>query len=153
MLSTVSRGLVLIAIAVALTGCGGVDVDRQGEVPLKLLDLSPRDGEVGVPVDTDVVAVFSVPVALGAGGESAINDNTFFVTDALGDQLNVLPELSDLDLVDGHDDVGGTAVIRLEGLTPGADYTIMVAGTLQGADLNPTAALGVDVEATFTVAD
>lgn len=153
MLSTVSRSLILVALTMGLMGCGGVDVDRQGDGPLKLLDLSPRDGEVGVPVDTDVVAVFSVPVALGAGGESVVNDNTFYVTDALGNQLNVLPELSALDMVEGQDDVGGTAVIRLEGLTAGADYTIVVAGTLQGADLNPTGPLGVDIEATFTVAD
>jgi len=154
MVSRASGILVLAgALAMVSTGCGGVKVDRQGEVPLKLLDLSPRDGEVGVAADADVVAVFSVPVALGAGGKTSVNDNTFYVMDDQGTQLVVLPELSELDLVEGRDDVGGTALIRLHDLSPGVDYTIVVAGSLTGAEAYPTAPLGVDIEATFTVAD
>jgi len=154
MVSRVSGILVLtLSLAMASTGCGGVDVARDGDVPLKLLDLSPRDGEIGVAVDTDVVAVFSVPVAVGAEGPSAINDNTFYVKSADGTQLVVLPELSELDKVEGREDLGGTAILRLQGLTPGADYTVVVAGSLAGAGPYRTDPLGVDVEATFTVAD
>jgi hypothetical protein len=127
-----------------------VKTERDGDTPLKLLDLSPRDGEVGVAVDTDVVAVFSVPVVLGED-PAYVNDNTFYITDSQGTQLNVVPEMSPLDLVEGEEYMGGTVILHLEGLTPGASYTVVVAGTLEGAAPYVTTPLGVDVEATFQV--
>jgi hypothetical protein len=132
----------IAGLCLALTGCGGVEVERQGVEPLKLLDLSPRPGEQGVPVDADVVAVFSASIVAGEGGTN-LNEQTFYVMDAAESPLDAVVTLSDLD------PEGATAIIRLEGLAAGQTYTTMVAGSLEGEGTEP---LGFDIQADFNVA-
>lgn len=132
----------IAGLCLALSGCGGVEVERQGVEPLKLLDLSPRPGEKDVLADADVVAVFSASIAAGEGAEK-LNEQTFYVMDAAGFRLDAVVALSILD------PEGATAIIRLEGLAAGQTYTTMVAGSLEGEGTEP---LGFDIEADFDVA-
>ncbi len=136
-------GLGLVLSCCWAAGCGGVDVDRQGDAPLKVLELSPRDGEVGVPPTTDVVAVFSAAMAVGEGDDK-LNERTFYVEDTQGARLSDTARLSVLD------EQSATAVIRLAELDAGASYTVVLAAGLQGEG---TAPLGSEIRATFRVAE
>ncbi len=137
---------IVLAACLAGAGCGGVDVDHQGADPLKLLHLSPGNGEKDVPSDVDVVAVFSASMTVGEGEENLneLNKDTFFVEDEGEIKRVEVVEMSDMDPEEA------TAIIRLDGLDAGGEYTIVIMGTVEGADTDP---LGVKVEATFTVAE
>jgi hypothetical protein len=149
MASKIARSFVCVTLLLALSvsGCGGVDVEREGLEPLKLLDLSPRDGEVNVAPDVDVVAVFSDRVRL-SDNAGDLNERTFRVLDAQSDPVDFSVELSELDRNEAGTE-GGTAIIRLEGLARGQDYTTSIAAELKGLQSNP---LNVDLHATFRVA-
>lgn len=136
-------GLGLVLLCCWAAGCGGVDVGRQGDQSLKVLELSPRDGEVGVPPATDVVAVFSAAMAVGEGDDK-LNERTFYVEDDQGTRLSATVRLSELD------DQSATAVIRLADLDAGASYTVVLVASLQG---DGTAPLGSEIRATFRVAE
>lgn len=138
----------VLSTAAGWFGCGGLDVDREGLQPLKLLDLSPRNDETGVTPSVDVVAVFSDQVRLGEESGD-LNERTFRLLDAQGVPVDATPELSELDRNDAGTE-GGTALMRLDGLAAGQRYTVIVSGDLEGLLTDP---LGVDVHATFQVAE
>ncbi|MBN2497775.1 MAG: Ig-like domain-containing protein [Deltaproteobacteria bacterium] len=133
---------VLLGLALACTpllGCGGVDVQREGEEPLKLLSLTPHLGETDVALDTEVVAVFSSKVVIGEE-ETQLNDNTFCLIDRGGNPVHGQVGFSELNQE-------RTVVLSGLSLDPSASYEISIKGTIEGES---TAAIGVEIRSSFT---
>ncbi len=135
----------LLCLAALLGGCGGVDVHTQGADPLRLLDLSPRLGEVGVSPETDVVAVFSAGVEVGTGA-GEVQETTFSILDGAGLAVGGALSLSALD------PELATVVFRPDTPFAAGAYTVWVSGELTGrTDDGPTDPLGVDIRSGFAV--
>jgi hypothetical protein len=136
--------MVFLLAAFVLSGCGEVSESPSDLNRLKILDLYPQDGEVGVPRNRSAIVVFNDSLNF-ASGAANINGSTFYLEDDGGSTVGGFTvEPSDLDKT-------ATALITLPDPSPlksGTTYYVVIEDTIKGKNTNP---LGTQVRNEFTV--
>lgn len=139
-----------------LGACGGVSINEgESSQPLILLELYPRDGEQNIPVDVQILAVFSDTVFTNGCQEGLPSAGVFALElcPADGAPSPVEATASCYQRLDENNQPSGEARPEIVSLIPDQSlqaesrYCLSIAGTLAGAS---TSALGADIESTFT---
>jgi len=149
--------LPLLGCLLPLAGCGGVGIDQnEDSQPLVLLELYPRQGEQNVPVDVQVLAVFSDAVFAADGCQAGLpqaGDFTLQLCPQGQAASNVAAGVTCYQRRDENGQPSGDPRLDIavlapnEPLQPQSRYCVSIAGTLAGAN---SAALGASIESTFT---
>jgi hypothetical protein len=140
-----TKKIVCLAIALMICSCGEVGYQETEQDALTLVDLYPHYGEVDVPSDVTVVAVFSDEIVVGDQGGN-INSGVFYIEDDLGNVIsNTVVSRSD------RDNTGSTILITLtdnQRLSSNEKYWIVLDGSIQGSS---TESIGVEIRSYFFV--